>query len=125
MLTSKEKRHYNGLRRYLSHDEAMEIIEHQRVCFEARIISEAKKAEYRKRNRLKAYLLSDVEYNKMVEESEGRCCICHNERKLVIDHNHSTGKVRGLICGKCNAVLGFSEDNIDVLMSAVTYLKTR
>lgn len=53
------------------------------------------------------------------------CQICGKEderRALSIDHNHSTEKVRGLLCDKCNRALGFFCDNIDNLKNAIEYL---
>jgi hypothetical protein len=58
-----------------------------------------------------------------LENQHGSCKICGNESKLYGDHNHSTGKVRGLICNNCNTVLGHSKERIDVLLKAIDYLK--
>ena len=52
------------------------------------------------------YGITEDEYTAMLEAQEGRCAICNLERKLVIDHDHKTGKVRGLLCKPCNAMLG-------------------
>ena len=54
------------------------------------------------------------DYNKMFNAQEGKCAICkkhQNELKktLCVDHDHKTGKVRGLLCGRCNAGLGYYE----------------
>lgn len=49
------------------------------------------------------------------------CCFSHN--KLHVDHNHETGKVRGMLCQKCNFGLGFFEDNIPYLERAIIYLE--
>lgn len=48
--------------------------------------------------------------------------ICKKE-ELVIDHNHQTGKVRGLLCANCNNGLGFFMDNIENLKEAIRYLE--
>lgn len=55
----------------------------------------------------------------------GTCCICQAEHRLVIDHDHATGKTRGMICGRCNSGLGHFKDNIDSLRQAVAYLKAQ
>ena len=63
-------------------------------------------------------------YQKTMES----CEICGTEwqegqHKLCIDHDHNTGKIRGILCKPCNHVLGHSYDNIDTLESAIAYLK--
>lgn len=51
------------------------------------------------------------------------CLICGGETRLVIDHDHTTGKVRGLLCYTHNTGLGMFQDNKDLLMSAIRYLE--
>ena len=54
------------------------------------------------------------------------CQICKQvdeRRALSIDHNHSTGKVRGLLCDKCNRAIGLMQENINSLKSAIEYLE--
>jgi hypothetical protein len=67
-------------------------------------------------------------YNEMFVNQEGKCLICgthQNElkRALSVDHDHITGKVRGLLCNKCNFILGHSRENIDILKSVIKYLE--
>lgn len=65
----------------------------------------------------------------MARQQDNRCAICHrlefseSKRYLSIDHNHQTGKVRALLCGKCNTILGMAGDNIEILRNAVDYLE--
>lgn len=74
----------------------------------------------------------------MLEEQDGKCSICkkpesmvnprHPEReprRLSIDHDHKTGAVRGLLCGRCNTVIGkrAADDSIEILEAAIAYLK--
>lgn len=78
------------------------------------------------------YGVDDTEYHRLVELQNGKCAICHREetkvqngavRSLSIDHDHETGKVRGLLCGNCNNGIGyFGNDRPDLLRSAATYL---
>lgn len=76
------------------------------------------------------YGIDQDDYNKLLEDQKGKCKICsiklsgtsrHN--KLCVDHDHSTGKVRGLLCHKCNTGLGLLGDSIENLEKAVEYLK--
>ena len=67
------------------------------------------------------YGLDQDEYNKLKETTH--CPICGSEEPLVIDHDHSTSKVRGLICQPCNKGLGFFRDNIQSLENAIKYLE--
>ena len=53
----------------------------------------------------------------------GRCVLCGATEKLVLDHNHETGKLRGLLCGHCNSMIGFARDNIVVLEKAIIYIR--
>lgn len=76
----------------------------------------------------KGYGISLADYNKMLVEQSGCCKICQTprdklKRDLCVDHNHVTGKVRGLLCDTCNRSLGLLKDNLTVLQSAVKYLQ--
>ena len=67
-------------------------------------------------------------YNLLLEEQNKKCKICNKNcptgKSLAVDHNHETGKVRGLLCKNCNIGLGMFFDNLDFLESAVLYLKS-
>ena len=55
--------------------------------------------------------------------SDSICEICKNETKLVFDHDHQTMLHRGWLCHKCNRLLGQANDRVDILQSAIDYLK--
>jgi len=68
------------------------------------------------------------EYNRMFIKQEGKCMICNTHQNnltkpLFIDHDHITGKIRGLLCGNCNSVLGHANDNKEILKDAIEYLE--
>lgn len=74
------------------------------------------------------YGINEEIYNDLFNKQNGCCAICNkhqNElnRSLCIDHNHTTGKVRGLLCGKCNASLGLMNENEDNILNMITYLR--
>jgi hypothetical protein len=82
-----------------------------------------KKDSYLQKN----YLITLDEYNLIFSKQEGRCVICGKhqseiKKALSVDHCHKTGKVRGLLCGKCNMGLGSFEDDIENLKCAILYL---
>jgi len=71
------------------------------------------------------YGISQVEYNAMLLKQEGKCAICKvipSNRPLVVDHDHNTKEVRGLLCDKCNISIGIF-DNKPLLDQAKRYLK--
>lgn len=82
--------------------------------------------ENRAKELKKKYGISLVDYNVMFLNQSGVCRICkkQSEDVLAVDHNHQTGKVRGLLCSACNKGLGHFCDSIELLSSAVEYLKS-
>lgn len=71
------------------------------------------------------YGMTSTEYAQKVAGQNGCCLICGlQSERLVVDHNHETGRVRGLLCVSCNGLLGLANDRQNVLMAAVEYLRT-
>lgn len=62
------------------------------------------------------------EYNAQLLTQSGRCAICQKVDKLVVDHDHTTNAIRGLLCYGCNTALGLFQDNVDTLRRAISYL---
>jgi Autographiviridae endonuclease VII len=93
--------------------------------------AEKHKAQQRirhRRSQLKhKFGISLEEYNALINAQNGVCAICKKPEtvwpSLPIDHDHKTGKVRGLLCTKCNLGLGSFRDNIESLEAAIAYLK--
>ena len=76
-------------------------------------------------NRIKRiYGIEEKEYEMMARYQENKCAICKKEtkQKLVIDHDHSSGDVRGLLCANCNSALGYINDNRQTLENMIDYL---
>jgi hypothetical protein len=95
---------------------------------------ERKKAAQRKYN-LKKYNMTPEEERVMFENQEGLCCVCSrmmclcNQKprcatRAEIDHDHTTGEVRGMLCRLCNAGLGHFRDSPTFLRNAVGYLES-
>ena len=64
-------------------------------------------------------------YDTLFKKQGGVCYICGNppgKKKLAVDHNHVTGKIRGLLCNNCNRGLGLFKDNGKLLARALIYL---
>ena len=85
---------------------------------------------YQRRHTLKRlYGLTPEQYEDMLRKQLGRCAICftpHVRRRGVnnfaIDHDHSTGRIRGLLCHNCNRGLGHFQDSVALLLNAMEYL---
>lgn len=73
----------------------------------------------------KTYNLTEREWERLQDEQQGRCAICRcKPRRLVVDHNHQTGRVRGLLCDRCNHdLLGAAHDQTKILYAAIAYLE--
>ena len=77
------------------------------------------------RQRNKKYGLEPHEYLVLLAQQNGACAICgepHGGRDLDVDHDHSTGNVRGLLCSRCNKGLGMFKDSLQSLAAAINYL---
>lgn len=93
--------------------------------------------EYRDRDplhkikkRIRNHGITIDDYNNMLIEQDNKCAICKSSKSntkltnvFYIDHDHKTGKVRGLLCNKCNFALGQFNDDISILQNAIKYLK--
>jgi hypothetical protein len=81
------------------------------------------------RQRYKKLGVCNTEYDKMLVRQKGSCAICSSTlnssryTKLAVDHDHKTGKVRGLLCTGCNTALGLMKDSPIRLEKAAEYLK--
>lgn len=70
------------------------------------------------------YGISPAERQLLYDAQRGRCAICGTMKRLVVDHDHRTRKVRGLLCNLCNVMLGSSRDDIGILRTAIKYLRS-
>ena len=79
---------------------------------------------------LSKYGITEEAYNALLETQNFGCKLCNQEfadksgkRKLCVDHDHKTGRIRGLLCISCNRMLGYAADNPVTLLKAIQYLK--
>ncbi|WP_078894578.1 endonuclease VII domain-containing protein [Streptomyces sp. CT34] len=120
--------------------EAPEGYKHCRTCGEAKPHSEwhrnrrtsdgfatlckpCKAAKGRVRHLKRQYGITEAERDALVKEQWGLCVICLDAAPAHVDHDHETGKVRGVLCFSCNAALGQFKDRPDALRRAAEYLE--
>ncbi len=92
-----------------------------------RYITNCKECQ-RNEDLVKNYGITSEDYNRLLKEQNNRCSICRKSleeqsKKLAVDHNHQTNKIRGLLCINCNLGLGNFQDSILHLTSAILYLE--
>jgi len=76
----------------------------------------------------RAYGITVTDYERILREQNGRCAICRTDapmgpgKILAVDHDHANGRVRGLLCGKCNMAIGLFGESTTRLRQAIAYL---
>ena len=78
--------------------------------------------------RKRKYGLTEDDVTRMLAGQRDRCLICRAQitaENLNVDHDHATGKVRGLLCARCNRTIGLLKDDPKVIRSAIRYLSRR
>lgn len=97
-----------------------------RSCAIIRNHRRREKLEVRQREYAGRYGLSHAEYLAFLAKQNYACAICYEKQSerlvLGVDHDHKTGKVRGLLCRLCNSAIGQFRDDIDRIMLAAKYL---
>lgn len=103
-------------------------------CFKKWQQSDIGKKTARKAHLTQQYNITLQEYDVMLKEQNNCCAICGTDvencdkgsgNHLAVDHCHTTGKVRGLLCASCNILLGKAKDSVPILQSAISYLKMK
>jgi hypothetical protein len=87
-----------------------------------------RKEWYKSYSRFKNHGITKETYFKMLEDQNNVCKICKKEqhmkdRDLYIDHCHVTGKVRGLLCANCNTAIGMFNDSLELMQTAMDYIR--
>jgi hypothetical protein len=95
----------------------------KRAAYRASHPEEARESA-RDRQRKFEYGMTRDAFTELLGAQGGCCAICRakHDRRLHVDHNHETGRVRGLLCGHCNSGLGFFRDEAALLSAAIEYL---
>lgn len=77
---------------------------------------------------LRTYDLTPEDYDRMLASQGGGCTICgatepgRGRTQFCVDHNHTTGHIRGLLCAHCNLALGYLKDDPNLCLKAANYL---
>lgn len=104
----------------------------QKRCKECFLVWSNKQPSRQKKARQETYIawkfgISIEEYNRRLKLQLGGCAICKQPcktgRNLAIDHDHKTGRIRDLLCYRCNAVLGLVNEDEELLFALIEYLK--
>lgn len=69
------------------------------------------------------YNVSEEEVGRLITRQGGKCAICREGEARHLDHDHTTGTVRGVLCFNCNRGLGYFEDGIRQLFNAIDYVE--
>ena len=119
------KRHKDGKR---FRCKACEAADRKEVRKEQAVQNIGELKQYDRASNLKRmYGISIQEWNIKLEQQKGVCAICQGTcvsgRRLSVDHDHRTGKIRELLCGNCNHGLGKFLDSPALLLKAIDYLR--
>jgi len=99
-------------------------------CDKKRVKENHDPVAYRNAELQRRYGITQQDYEVMIAEQNNQCAICnttepggrHNRGYFVVDHCHTTGKVRKLLCNNCNTALGLVGDNTHILQKMIEYL---
>lgn len=131
MINPDKRKEYN--RRYREKNkeklrEAQKLYLHKKPDYNKRYYSKHSE-RYSDAQLKRKYGIGLEEYNKLLASQGGKCLFCDKPpetgtKSLAVDHDHETGKVRGLLCESHNRGLGMFHDNINELERAILYLKS-
>ena len=102
-------------------------------CDKKRVKENHDPVAYRNAELQRRYGITQQDYEVMIAEQNNQCAICnttepggrHDRGYFVVDHCHTTGKVRKLLCNNCNTALGLVGDNTHILQSMIEYLQEK
>lgn len=87
------------------------------------------KEKFRDYSRQRRYGLTPEAFNELLDSQGGKCAVCGTNEYVGpgkcphIDHDHKTGKIRGLVCVRCNVLLGMAQDQHERFIAAIRYLE--
>jgi hypothetical protein len=92
---------------------------HNRIVDANRAKNQGSNRNYHLRRR---YGITEADADRMLVDQRGLCAICRERPAAHVDHDHATGRVRGLLCFNCNQALGNFSDRRDFMLAAIAYL---
>ncbi|MCK9569494.1 endonuclease VII domain-containing protein [Candidatus Pacearchaeota archaeon] len=123
--TREQQDQYNATRR----DKYASDLEYQKQQKAAAKAWQDAHPQKRKANRIKKFGITLEEFNQIMQKQGSCCAICgysdQSNKKFfpMVDHDHVSGKVRGLLCSNCNQAIGKFKDDITIIESAISYLR--
>ena len=118
---------------YYKNTKATHGVGHRCIECDKKIKKEGYETDYMKtRNRhlKRNFGITLDDYDRMLKSQNNRCAICNStstsnkyHKYFAVDHCHTTKKVRGLLCTRCNAGIGYMKDDIERLQKAIAYLR--
>ena len=125
----KDSKYYNSPKELAyrkKYKQRPEVKERHRIATRNYYHTPNGKAAGRRQSLKRLYNISIEQYDMLFNSQHGVCAICskpqRDNRKLFVDHDHETNKVRGLLCDKCNFILGLSGESPSVLQEGINYL---
>lgn len=129
-LKSRDKRHCSQCGRMLKYVE-FGYVQYSPGKFKFRSPCKSCQNKNQKNNpkrfdyRYKKYGITSRVYQDMYNSQGGKCAICGEYHNILsIDHNHVTGKIRKLLCSKCNTAIGYFNENPQTIKRAADYLES-
>src|ERR1700677_4817800 len=115
----KKRKRKDALKRYYANHEENKA-KRRELARQQYAANPTKRRKASRKHNLKKYGLTENEHYDLLKAQNDSCAICgkaqkQNNRSFAVDHDHKTGKIRGLLCDQCNRGLGFFKDDIQFL----------
>lgn len=102
------------------------VVNRDKIKSQKRTYNKEQRKLIRDRKLKKQFGITLEQYDLMLEKQNGLCAICSepptDKKALAVDHNHVSGKIRSLLCMRCNLAIGMFEERKDLLIKAMDYL---
>lgn len=126
----REKENEYSKKYFQEHKESVRVTSKKWLAskpgYHKKYYTEVYKQNSREKRYFSTYGITIAEYDNLFTLQNGVCAVCgkdNGKRRLCIDHDHKTGKIRGLLCHACNTTLGHSRDDVSILGKLIGYLK--